>query len=113
LRAPFKDFSDVHGSPQQRLFNLICLAYGADPVLFADVVKFLPEDRARGCRYEYGNVAWAFHELIRPNLDHVLAKQVMDQTWLPPGKPGAALRHQERFSRQAPGGPTLEELARC
>jgi len=87
VTAPLKDYSDVHGSPQQRFFNLICLAYGADPVLFADVVKFLPEHRARGCRYEYGNVVWAFHELIVPNLDQALAKQVMDQTWLPAENP--------------------------
>ena len=87
VTAPLKDFSDVHGSPQQRFFNLICLAYGADPVLFADVAQFLPEHRAKGCRYEYGNVVWAFHELIRPNIDQELAKQVMDKTWLPPENP--------------------------
>ena len=89
VTAPLKDFSDLHGAPQQRFFNLICLAYGADPVLFADVVekKMLPEHRARGCRYEYGNVVWAFRQLIVPNLDKELAKQVMDQTWLPPQNP--------------------------
>jgi len=89
VTAPLKDFSDVHGSPQQRFFNLICLAYGADPVLFADVVekKFLPETRAKGCKYEYGNVVWAFHELIVPHIDQALAKQVMDKTWLPPENP--------------------------
>jgi len=89
VTAPLKDFSDVHGSPQQRFFNLICLAYGADPVLFADVVekKMLPEHRARGCKYEYGNVVWAFHELMVPHLDQGLAKEVMDKTWLPPENP--------------------------
>ena len=89
VTAPLKDFSDVHGSPQQRFFNLICLAYGADPVLFADVVekKMLPEHRARGCKYEYGNVVWAFHELMIPHLDQGLAKEVMDKTWLPPENP--------------------------
>jgi hypothetical protein len=86
VTAPLKDFSDVHGAPQQRFFNLICLAYGADPVLFADVVekKFLPEHRAKGCKYEYGNVVWAFRQLMVPHIDQQLAKQVLDQTWLPP-----------------------------
>jgi hypothetical protein len=92
VTAPLKDFSDAHGSPQQRFFNLICLAYGADPVLFADVVekKMLPEHRAKGCKYEYGNVVWAFHELIVPNVDQGLAKHVMDKTWLPPEKENPA-----------------------
>jgi hypothetical protein len=32
-----KNYASVHGLPQQRFYNLICLAYGADPVIFADV----------------------------------------------------------------------------
>ena len=41
-------FADEHGTPAQRFFNLLCMAYGADPKLFADVVeKRLP---ARGPR---------------------------------------------------------------
>jgi hypothetical protein len=96
VTAPLKDFSDIHGAPQQRFFNLICLAYGADPVLFADVAekKFLPEHRAKGCRYEYGNLVWAFRQLMVPHIDQQLAKQVMDQTWLPPenAPPGSGAR---------------------
>ena len=86
VTAPLKDFSDVHGAPQQRFFNLICYAYGADPVLFAVFVdkQFLPEHRAKTCRFEYGDLTWAFRQLIVPHLDQQLAKQVMDQTWLPP-----------------------------
>ena len=85
VTAPLKDFSDSHGAPQQRFFNLICLAYGADPNLFGDFVQkdFLPEHRAKGCRREYGNVVWAFRQLIKPHLDQQLARQVLDQTWLP------------------------------
>lgn len=89
VTAPLKDFSDAHGAPEQRYFNLICLAYGADPVLFADVVekKLLPEHRAEGCRYEYGNVVWAFQTLIAPHLDHELEQQVLHREWLPPERP--------------------------
>ena len=86
VTAPLKDFADAHGAPEQRYFNLLCLAYGADPVLFADIVekKYLPEHRAEGCRYEYGNVNWAFSQLIDPHLDQQLTAQFLDRTWLPP-----------------------------
>jgi hypothetical protein len=85
VRAPLAAFSDVHAAPAQRFYNLLCLAYGADPVLFADFVKkgYLPEGRARGCKGEYDQVTFAFRDLIGPHLDQQLAKQVMDKTWLP------------------------------
>ena len=84
VTAPLKDFSDIHGAPEQRYYNLICLAYGADPVLFADVVvdKLLPQWRVPYCREEYGNVVWAFDELIDPHLDHQLTAQFLDRSWL-------------------------------
>jgi putative metallopeptidase DUF4344 len=72
--------------PAQRFYNLLCLAYGADPVLFADVVDkaYLPRERARLCRGQFGELTYAFHQLIAPHLDRQLAKQVMDKSWLPP-----------------------------
>ena len=44
-------FADEHGLPAQRFYNVLCIAYGADPKLFADLVekKYLPEERAEGC----------------------------------------------------------------
>ena len=93
VTAPLTAFSDEHGPPAQRFYNLLCLAYGADPVLFADVVemKHLPKERARLCRRQYGELNYAFHQLIVPHLDQQLAKQVMDKSWLPadamPGMP--------------------------
>ena len=44
--APLKAFSDVHGAPAQRYYNLLCLAYGAEPTVFADVVAkgYLPKE---------------------------------------------------------------------
>ena len=85
VTAPLTAFSDEHGPPAQRFYNLLCLAYGADPVLFADVVekKYLPKERARLCRGQYGELTYAFHQLIVPHLDRQLAKQVMDKSWLP------------------------------
>ena len=86
VTAPLTAFSDEHGPPAQRYYNLLCLAYGADPVVFADVVdkNYLPKERARLCRGQYGELNYAFHQLIAPHLDRQLAKQVMDKSWLPP-----------------------------
>jgi hypothetical protein len=74
--------------PAQRLYNLLCLAYGADPQLFGDFVEkgYLPKERAEDCKDEYQQVAFAFQQLIGPYLDPALAKQVMDKTWLPDAK---------------------------
>ena len=87
--APLAAFSDVHGAPAQRFYNLICLAYGANPAVFADVVDkgYLPKDRARDCKGEYAQTAFAFADLIEPHVDQTLKKQVLDQTWLPPEGP--------------------------
>jgi hypothetical protein len=31
-----QDAIDVHGTPAQRFYNLLCIAYGADAQLFGD-----------------------------------------------------------------------------
>jgi Putative metallopeptidase len=78
-------FADEHGTPAQRFYNVLCLAYGADPKLFGDVVTkgFLPEDRAVICEREYAQVAHAFDTLIGPHIDRTLARQ-LHKRWLPP-----------------------------
>jgi Putative metallopeptidase len=83
--VPLQAYSDLHGLPAQRFFNLLCMAYGADPILFADVVekKYLPQERAADCNREYHQVAYAVQQLILPHVDRDLARQVMDKTWLP------------------------------
>jgi Putative metallopeptidase len=83
--VPLQAYSDLHGLPAQRFFNLLCMAYGADPILFADVVekKYLPKERAADCNREYHQVAYAFQQLLLPHVDRDLARQVMDKTWLP------------------------------
>jgi hypothetical protein len=79
-------FSDVHGSSAQRFYNLVCMAYGANPQVFGDVVKrgFLPEQRSKNCIFEYRELAYAFKRLIRPHVDQELAKKVLNTNWLPP-----------------------------
>jgi Putative metallopeptidase len=77
--------ADEHGTPAQRFFNLLCMAYGADQKLFGDVVEkgFLPQDRAVGCVHEYAQVSHAFDTLIGPYIDRILARKLHKQ-WLPP-----------------------------
>jgi hypothetical protein len=78
-------FADEHGTPAQRFFNLLCVAYGADPKLFADVVEkgFLPQDRAAGCEREYAQTSHAFDTLIGPHIDRRIAR-TLHKRWLPP-----------------------------
>ena len=77
-------FADEHGLPAQRFYNVLCMAYGADSKLFADVVEkgHLPKDRAEGCQGEYEQVARAMTKLIRPYIDQTRAKQVRAKQWL-------------------------------
>jgi hypothetical protein len=82
-----KDFSDTHGAPAARFYNLLCIAFGANPEGFADIVskRELPVERAIGCEDEFRALAHAFRTLIRPHIDEALAKQVMARHWLPDG----------------------------
>jgi hypothetical protein len=84
--VPLQAFSDVHGLPAQRFFNLLCLSYGSDPQTFADIVeeKFLPPQRADDCPREYAQVAFAFQRLIEPHVDEGLKTQMWTRDWLPP-----------------------------
>jgi hypothetical protein len=64
-------FSGEHGTTAQRLYNVLCLAYGSDKELFGDIVKsgFLPEERAVICEEEYRQVDFAYRTLILPHVD--------------------------------------------
>jgi hypothetical protein len=93
-KAPPKlqDFSDEHGTPAQRFYNVLCVAYGADPKTFGDLVEkgYLPKDRAEGCEGEYQQAAFAFERLIRPHIDQGLAKKVLQRSWMPDPKRSVA-----------------------
>ncbi|WIG51152.1 MAG: hypothetical protein OJF48_002069 [Afipia sp.] len=64
-------FSNEHSLPAQRAYNVLCIAYGADSKLFADVVEleFLPKKRAELCPYEYEDLTFAMTKLIGPHID--------------------------------------------
>ena len=77
-------FADEHGLPAQRFYNVLCMAYGADSKLFADLVDkgYLPKERAEGCADEYEQVIRALNKLIGPYIDQTRAKQVRAKQWL-------------------------------
>jgi hypothetical protein len=87
LTLELKDFSDTHGQPAERFYNLLCIAFGANAELFADIVSkgYLPVERAIGCEDEYHQLAHAFKRLIAPHIDASIARQVMAKHWLPDG----------------------------
>ena len=79
-----EDFAEVHGMPQQRAYNVLCIAYGADTKLFGDFVTkgYLPKERADVCEEEYEQVQDAYEELVVPHIDRALAKKIFNRTWL-------------------------------
>jgi hypothetical protein len=83
VNVPLLTFSSDHGAPEQRFYNLLCLAYGYDAKLFERVAtEYLPKSRAKSCRYEYVVLRYAYKQLIVPHLNMDLAKDVMDAKWL-------------------------------
>ncbi len=75
-------FATDHGLPQERFYNLVCLAFGANSQEFADFVGFLPPTRAPGCTHEYQTLVRAFRNEISPHLDMERARVVLDTNWL-------------------------------
>jgi hypothetical protein len=78
-------FALNHGQPEARFYDLMCMAYGADPKMFSDLTKngYLPPTRAPSCRYEYRTFAYGFQKEIATHLDMDMAKQIWDMRWLP------------------------------
>ena len=77
------NFASDHGLPQERFYNLLCLAFGADPVQFSDLNDFLPSARSSNCKFEYQTMVYAFRKEIRPHIDMEMAKRILDTSWLP------------------------------
>jgi len=75
-------FTSQHGQPEQRFYNLLCLAYGADPKSFPEVETFLPASRLPNCKFEYAKLDAAFRREIVPHIDMEMAKQVLNTNWL-------------------------------
>ncbi len=60
-------YADEHPLSEQRMFNIVCLAYGSNPSLYLDVVRDvgLPQVRAERCEDEYRKAKSAVNELLK------------------------------------------------
>jgi hypothetical protein len=75
-------FGSDYGLPQERFYNLVCLAFGADRVGFSDLANYFPPARAPGCPFEYRTLVRAFKKEITPHIDQQIARRVLDTNWL-------------------------------
>ena len=84
-----EEFADEHSATEVRRFNLLCMAYGANQEVFADVVDLgeLPGFRAEICEEEFELIGLAYEALISPHVDSVMAEKVFERGWLSQMKP--------------------------
>ena len=84
VTVPLAAFSSDHGAPEERYFSLLCTAYGYDDKLFAAVVEkeYLPQSRAKKCKFEYEELKFAFDEVFLPHLDMGMVKTIVAKNWL-------------------------------
>jgi hypothetical protein len=75
-------FASDHGLPQERFYNLMCLAFGTNSKEFADFASYLPPTRSPNCSHEYQTLVRAFRQEIRPHIDQEQARAVLDTDWL-------------------------------
>ena len=94
VQTRLEGFANEHGLPQERFYNLLCLAYGSGQVMFDDLtqVGYLPPTRGPRCKREYEELAYAFHKEISPHIDQEMAKRVLQTNWLP----GPVLRERPK-----------------
>jgi hypothetical protein len=87
VTRPLAAFSSDHGAPEERFYNLACIAYGYDPQIFHLVVDndYLPQARAKYCKYEYSNLRYAVRTLITPHVDMDKVREVIAQSFQPEG----------------------------
>jgi hypothetical protein len=81
-------YSGEHGTGSQRMFNVLCMAYGANAKLFQDFVDsgWLPKARAVNCAEEFQQVRLAFQTTILPFIDEAQMKRVRARKWFQPGE---------------------------
>ena len=79
-------FADEHETDQQRFYNYLCLAYGAQPATFQRFVdsNLLPAKRAANCGREYRQIQRAFMKTVMPHVDQELMKKVQAMQMLRP-----------------------------
>ena len=83
-----KSYAGPHGMEAQRYYNVLCIAYGSDPVTYGDAVERggLPPWRAEDCADEFALLKRAFEKLIMPHVDTALLSKARAEvrfTWSP------------------------------
>jgi putative metallopeptidase DUF4344 len=81
VTLPLAAFSSDHGAPEERYFNLICMAYGYDERLFSLEMNKIPPSRAQKCKYEYEDIKYAMRTVFWSHLDHEKVKRVLAMKW--------------------------------
>jgi Putative metallopeptidase len=80
-------YAGPHAMNAQRHYNVLCLAYGANPALFGDALPAgLPTWRARYCGDEWSLLKRAFDRLVLPHVDQERLRAAIAQvrfTWSP------------------------------
>ncbi len=79
-------FHDEHSLSAQRMFNVLCVAYGRYADAFQDLVDqgLLPRARAQNCGSEYKRIEHAFLKTVMPQIDRKKMEEVRGKTWLRP-----------------------------
>jgi len=82
-----RKFAGPHGPNVQRHYNVLCLAYAANPALFNNAVPpGLPPWRAVNCWEEWAMLRRAFTKLIEPHVDEARLREAIASArfaWLP------------------------------
>ena len=78
-----QDFASTEAPEAQRFFNFLCIAYGGDPITFANLKTkgALPEYRLPQCAKEYQQVRKAFDLRLMPFIDPDLLVKARARTW--------------------------------
>jgi hypothetical protein len=77
------DFAAASSPEAQRFYNFLCIAYGADPVLFANLSTsgVLPKYRQVQCPREYLQERTAFDLRLMPYIDPDLLVKARARSW--------------------------------
>lgn len=61
---------DAHSLDAQRMYDMICIAYGSNPTAYAEVAQNtgLPDERLALCELEYQDALYAWNTILEPYL---------------------------------------------
>lgn len=60
--------TDLHSLDSQRRVSIICWAWGASPQTYEFVAAKIPAERKSTCAYEYNQIDYALHQLLKDKL---------------------------------------------